>query len=231
MKFSQKINLGIFFISIILIFITVLLIYTLTKIQSTIRQVEELPELQAQLGTLTIQHYEWADALMETMFLGKEFKKPLSPRECDLGKWYYSYKPDEKLAETFAKLEEPHIKFHATAEKILPLVRSGNLEKALEIYQKETVTYLKQTRDVLSNLRMEVKKNLLSELDQVILNLKSFRDTMFILFSILIVSLIILSYFFIIKPLNRRLNSLIWIADSVAKGDFSMVKEKQNSLQ
>lgn len=226
MKFSQKISVGVSLVSIVLIFITILLIYTINRIQTLIREVEALPELQAQLGTLTIQHYEWTDALLESMFLNKEFKKAINPRECDLGKWYYSHKPDARFAEAFAKIEDPHIRFHGTAEKILPLVKNGKLDEALQIYQSETLIHLKQTRDALTNLRTEVKKALTDDLNRLVVDLKNFRNIVFILFFVLLVLLIVFSYFFIIKPLTRSMNSLISVADSVAKGNFSMIKEK-----
>ncbi len=222
MKISTKLNLSIGIIAIVLISLAIIFYLIVQKVNRLVEDVKVLPELQAKLGTLTIQHYQWAEALgVGTMLMGKEFTKAKDPTKCDLGKWYYSFSPPEQLKEAYLKIEEPHKKIHATAEKIITAMQNGNLELAKQIYQEETLPNLELTRNALSDMRLGVKNIMDSNLLNILNSVIFIQKIIFISFGILILFTIGFFTFFIIKPLRKNFNKLIEVANSVARGDFS----------
>ncbi|MFN3781855.1 MAG: CZB domain-containing protein [Candidatus Kapaibacteriota bacterium] len=205
--------------------VTIWLQITILNVEEIVTKTIELPKLQDQLGSLTIQHYEWAEALAAgTILQGKEFTKALDPRKCALGRWYYSYKPPEKFAETYKKIEEPHRRFHSTAEKIIAAINRGDTQLALEIYNQETTPYLAQTRDALTEFRLVVSKHVSKNFEEILKNLKSFRSQIIVMFVILLIIITLYSTFFVIRPIISSIKKVINVANSVAKGDFSAFK-------
>ncbi|MCX7908231.1 MAG: CZB domain-containing protein [Ignavibacteria bacterium] len=226
MTISKKITFGIAFIAIVLVFIAVLILLSVVKINNLVSDIEKLPQEQNNIGTLTIKHYEWVEALgIRSLLMNQPFTKQIDHTKCDLGKWYYSYSPPEELKETYQRIEEPHRKFHSTAEKILAAKNQNNMELAIQIFQSETIPYLEATRDALNDYRKGLNSIINKEMHLIEKSLIELRNVIIISFIILIVFCFIFSYIFLIKPLTKNLSKLIIIADSVAKGDFSFMKK------
>ncbi len=225
MKISQKLTFGLVFLACLLVGISIWLGYLVKQIQDIVSEAKELPELQAKLGTLTVSHYEWVEALVAgTLLLKQEFTKAKDPTECSLGKWYYSYTPPEHLKDVYKEIEEPHAKFHATAEKIIAATNQGNMDLALKIFENETRPNLEKTRDALTKFRMKITEQLNTNVEKTYYTLISFRNSIFLIFSITIITSFVAVYFFIVSPLSKNFKKLIQIADEVSKGDFSSVK-------
>jgi len=230
MKISTKLTLNISIISAVLLAIGIFIGIMAIRVYRLVNELEQLPEIQAKLGTLTVQHYEWVEALgVGTMLMGKPFTKTLDPTKCDLGKWYYSFTPPEQIKDAYAKVEEPHRKFHGTAEKIINAMNSGNVELAKQIYQEETIPNLEKTRNALTEMRLGIKNIVNDNLDQISNLMKQLRTTIIIAFGGVILFSILFTFYFIIKPLRLNLNKLIGIANAVARGDFDSIRgEIQN---
>lgn len=227
MKISTKLTIGVTGISLVLLFLAVLLFWTSNRIAKFISEIQELPKLQANLGTLTIQHYQWVEALgVGTMLMKQPFTKALDPTKCDLGKWYYSFTPPEELKNEYEKIEEPHKGIHASGAKILDAVNKGDIETAIQIYQTETLPNLDATRTALTNLRLETTKIINKNLQSIENSMNNLKNTVIISFAILILLTSIIAYFFLIKPLNQSFKKVISIAEAVSRGDFSSVKEQ-----
>ena len=225
MKISTKVSLNVFLTIFVFASIAILLIISIAKILKLSEAFKELPELQNKLATLTIQHYEWLEALgVGNLLLDKTFTKAKDPTKCDLGKWYYSYTPPEHLKDVYAKIEEPHRNFHATAEKIINAKNSGNMELAKHIFQTETLPNLAATRDALAELRTGFKVMVDDKLNEVNELLHQTRNIVILAFSITGAFLLIFSFFFLIKPLKISFRNLTEIANAVARGDFSSLR-------
>ncbi len=225
MKLTTKLNLVLISLVVSLAAISIWLGITVANIEEIVSKITEMPKLQAQLGTLTIQHYEWAEALtVGTILQGKEFTKAIDPTKCALGKWYYSYQPPKEFEESYKKIEEPHRHFHATAEKIIAAIKNGNTQQALEIYNQETVPLLNQTRDALTDFRLNVTNYVNKKLAETVDDLKFFRNLIIIIFVVLLLQISLVLTFYVIRPLKKSFNQVISIAESIAKGDFSTLK-------
>ncbi|WP_333656596.1 CZB domain-containing protein, partial [Dissulfurispira sp.] len=155
----KKLYFGIGVLAVVLIGLAAFSQMGIKKTKSDLTLVQEYPELQALLGSRTIDHYKWAEGLgVGTLLLGKEFTGQIDHTKCELGKWYYSYKPPKELEDEFKKIEEPHKRFHATAPKILTALKEGKRDQAMKIYQEETMPALTATQEALTEMRVGVKK-------------------------------------------------------------------------
>ncbi|ROL57624.1 hypothetical protein D9V84_02570 [Bacteroidetes/Chlorobi group bacterium Naka2016] len=227
MKISTKLTIGVTGISVVLLFVAVLLFWTSNRVANLIIDIQELPKLQAKLGTLTIQHYQWVEALgVGTMLMKKPFTKALDPTKCDLGKWYYSFTPPEELKDEYVKVEEPHKRIHASGTKILDAVNKGDIETAIQIYQTETLPNLDSTRTALTNLRLGAMKIINKNLHNIENSMNNLKNIVIIAFAILLLLTSIISYFFLIKPLKQSFKKVISLAEAVSRGDFSAIKEE-----
>ncbi|MGB9771360.1 MAG: CZB domain-containing protein [Candidatus Kapaibacteriota bacterium] len=169
MTIGKKLTLGISLISVALVVLAIIFGVVAVKIFEATDRIKELPELQAKFGTLTVQHHQWAEALIsETVFLKVPFSKALDPTKCDLGKWYYSYTPPEYLKEDFEKLEEPHKRLHASGAKFIEAINSGDVELAKKIYNEETIQNLKVVRELLTRMRLATKAQVDNNLNNII---------------------------------------------------------------
>jgi hypothetical protein len=80
MKISTKLTLNISIISVVLLAIGIFIGIMALRVYRLVNEVEQFPELQAKLGTLTIQHYQWVEALgVGTMLMGKPFYQGTGP--------------------------------------------------------------------------------------------------------------------------------------------------------
>ncbi|MEJ5287138.1 MAG: CZB domain-containing protein [Bacteroidota bacterium] len=227
MKISTKLTIGISALSAILILVAALLFWVSFRVSELILEVEKLPELQAKFGTLTIQHYAWAEALgVGTILMKKPFTKALDHTKCDLGKWYYSYSPPDFLKEPFEKLEEPHKLIHASGAKIVEAINRGDVETAIKIYQEETTPNLEKVRNYLTDMRLKTKEKVDQNLISINSSINNLKNIVIIVFSVLILLTIFVAYFFVIKPLKSSFSQLIAVADAVSRGDFSIIKDK-----
>jgi len=222
MTVSRKLYFGIGVLTVVLVGLA---IFFQTNIKSTKEQlstVQEYPELQALLGSVTIDHYKWVEGLVAgTMMLGKEFKGSIDPTQCNLGKWYYEFKPPKELEETFKKIEEPHRLFHATAPKIIALVKENKIDAAKRIYQEETLPNLIKTQEALTEMRIGVKK--LIERD--IANMKATQDRMgkasMIVYALILGSMISGSVLFLARPIKKNLENISEYIETMAEGDLT----------
>jgi len=85
-------------------------------------------EAVSQIRAARIGHKQWvsfAEALLEGIPLDQE-KVPLTPAECQFGKWYY--REGRGLADlpSFQKLEEPHDAIHQIYQRIFAILFEEN---------------------------------------------------------------------------------------------------------
>ena len=86
-------------------------------------------QMNEKMSEAKFAHLNWMLALQKVWQAGGEpFDKALDPRECDFGKWYYSFQSsDAKIKALLDAIEAPHRKLHETAREILRLADSRGL--------------------------------------------------------------------------------------------------------
>lgn len=222
MTITKKLYSGIGIIATVFIGLAAFFILSVEKSHNKIEAIKGYPELQAVLGSRTIDHYKWAEALTAgTIMLGKEFTKATDPTQCDLGKWYYSFKPPKELEEEYRSIEEPHKRLHATAPKIVSAVKEGKLDLAKKIYQDESVPALTATQEALTAMRLGVKNLIDRDMEALHKAQENMRNIAIVTYIIVLIGLIVTSLLFIVKPIKVGLKKISDWVDEIAKGNLS----------
>jgi methyl-accepting chemotaxis protein len=196
---------------------------TIGKSTAALDEIKKYPELQALLGTRTIDHYKWAEGLgVGALLLGKEFTGQLDHTKCQFGQWYYATKPPAELEETFRKAEEPHRRLHASAVEIVAALKAGQGETARTVYQRVTIPALAETQTILSELRVGVQKMI----DRHIASIQAMQGTMgrlsIVVYAVILAALLAGAILFLVRPLRRKLTALTAVLEAVGRGDLSV---------
>ncbi len=222
MTISTRLYIGIGAVAVALIGLAVFSGLEIKKTKDRLDLVKEYPELQANLGTRTIDHYKWAEALgIGTILLGKEFTGQIDPTKCKLGEWFYSFKPPKELEAEYKAIEEPHKRFHATAPRIIAAIKEGKHDLAKKIFQEETQPALAQTQEALTALRVGVKRLLDRELEDVIKAQKTSLTTSIVIYALVLIALISGSILFVLRPTRNSLNTIAEWVSGVANYDLT----------
>jgi methyl-accepting chemotaxis protein len=101
-------------------------------------------------------HRKWAADISEMVILkNPDIKVELDPTKCAFGKFLSSSqlvnfeKDFPKLQDIINRVKEPHNKLHQSAEKIIDELKRSSFDEASKIYQKETLTALKEVEDLI----------------------------------------------------------------------------------
>ncbi len=101
--------------------------------------------LDSLLSQRWIDHLIWIKNLSNSILTKTQFTGGVDPRQCAFGKWYYSFSTDEThFADQLQKWEEPHTRLHTSAAKIVEAMKNNDVEKAVLIYENETLTALSE---------------------------------------------------------------------------------------
>ncbi len=222
MTVVRKIYLSICLLAAVLVGLGVFSQMTISKTKAALVEGQQYPELEALLGSRTIDHYKWAEALgVGTLLLGKEFTGQLDPTQCAFGKWYYGMKPPHELEEAFRKIEEPHKRLHATGAKILAAVKEGRMDAAKAIYQEETAPALADTQAAIAEMRVGVK----SLTDKNAATIQGMQDRMgktaFLVYLAILGGLLASSIVFLARPIKKNLGALSVLFERLREGDLT----------
>lgn len=79
-------------------------------------------------------HKNWIAELEASVQEKREFKLTTDPNKCKFGKWYNSFKTENRVLESLLKkFNRPHQKIHAIAKKVEEAVAGENYEAAFRI--------------------------------------------------------------------------------------------------
>ncbi len=89
-------------------------------------------ELLQILSSREKDHINWMADLENSLVTDEPFNKARDPNQCEFGKWYKTFQPeDELLADIMKDFDEPHKRIHGLADELLALKDAGELDKAL----------------------------------------------------------------------------------------------------
>jgi methyl-accepting chemotaxis protein len=118
----------------ILIILVVVNLVSITTIENLSTELRDLHEEYNSISGVLDAHYVWRQGITEAVLIGSEFKGPLDPNTCDLGKWLGSDHAknltDPELLSKVKQIEEPHTFIHYEASTVLKLIKDGNLYEA-----------------------------------------------------------------------------------------------------
>ncbi len=161
MTIGRKLSLGLGIILVLVLIMGGVFFWTSSQVQRAQANAVEVSDLNTFFSEKVVDHMKWMDGLASGVFIqGKEFKGKLSPDDCSLGEWMHKFKPySEEIAAPFKALDEPHRKFHASAEKILSLWKSGEKDRAYKVFLSETVEPVRSVQDNLYRMKEILKKD------------------------------------------------------------------------
>ncbi|MBU0682486.1 MAG: CZB domain-containing protein [Proteobacteria bacterium] len=95
-----------------------------------------------------IDHLKWVKDLSNSLLSGRQFSGGLDPHKCAFGKWYYAYQAsDPELGNLLKAWEEPHVRLHGSAQKVVETMAKGDRAEAQKIYNNETLIALDEIAD------------------------------------------------------------------------------------
>lgn len=129
--------------------------------------VENLEREQAKFTQMLEQrktdHINWVNELKRCLREGEKFSLATDPHQCAFGKWYDHYEPENRTIAFFLnKIDEPHKKLHATAEKAFACNHECDsckreeclesiLKRETEVYMHQVVSRLDEVKDVFAD--------------------------------------------------------------------------------
>lgn len=200
-------------------------IYTYMNINNTLAYMEEIKryqEMRALIEKRIVDHYRWVQELaVDSMLLKKDFTGELDYTKCGLGQWYYSFKPPEELIEIYRKIEEPHIRLHTTASRILTLIKQGDNKLARSILEEETIQSLRDVQKGLNDLSTGMTLIAEKRFTELKANQNTVAGVSLIVYSGIIILFFSGSLIFFINPLKRSLRNISEWVNHISSGDLT----------
>ena len=121
---------------------------------------QENKELIEMLKLREQDHINWLNELQASVYENREFKLQRDPHLCNFGRWYYSFKTDSfALYSLLKKFEEPHNLIHATADRVLNLMKTEGQQAALSLINKTRGFELKKMLNLFQELYKIIENN------------------------------------------------------------------------
>jgi len=168
MSLKNRIILGFVLVVLILSGAGALNTFLMHKSIHMIEDTVEMQEFSTFLAERESDHLRWLANLAESIVVGKPFTGQLDPHKCNLGIWYYDfiYSDDfkelpEQVQLLLRQLEQPHVEFHKSAQKIAELYASNPndwKDEAQLIFQEETKPFIQQVGSLLTQVKDEMNK-------------------------------------------------------------------------
>jgi len=219
----NKIYMGIGILAIVLIGLAAFFEKTVKDTKTDIEDVDKYREIQSQIAPRIIDHLKWAEELaVGTMLLGNDFTGQTDPTKCKFGEWYYSFKPPKEVEDTFKKVEDPHRRLHATAQKILAALKEKKSDIAKKIYMEETTPALKETQTNLMTLRDEFKDKIVSaRTSQIKRHQERLSRTALFVYMIILLASVSGSILFLARPIKKSLAVISGWINIMSTGDLT----------
>lgn len=121
---------------------------------------EELAELRETISARAEDHERWIAELERCIQQGSAFTLPTDPHRCKFGQWYDEYEPSSPaLAALLKKLDAPHKRLHAVANRALGLLRQDRAEAAQDLLAKTRAGVLQKLIALLAQLQEQLHES------------------------------------------------------------------------
>lgn len=228
MKIGTRLGGGIALILLPLIVACIVALILFQQVIAANQQAREKMEQAIFQVRKEVDHLDWTNQLSNSFLLGREFTGQLDWMRCDFGQWYYAFRDSDAYAhasrefrEVFDAVEDEHRALHASAERIVALVREGASQRAMAIYHNETLRLLAQLRTRLGAL----DDALAHERDAAVANADRLAATarLLVTATLVIACLIaVLLAYVLTRSITRPLGHAVEVADRLAEGDLSI---------
>ncbi|MCL2266389.1 MAG: methyl-accepting chemotaxis protein [Treponema sp.] len=153
MKIRTKLAGGFAIIAIIGALLGAVGLFSINQLTSTTEEIISISETEANVSNILNSHYNWRQALMETVYTGVPFTGSLDSKTCSLGRWLssddVSNVTDPDLLAILRHITTPHDFIHNKASEIVNHLNNGNHEDAVRILIGDV---LPNTNEVITDL-------------------------------------------------------------------------------
>ncbi len=119
---------------------------------------EENAELVEFLKQKEQNHKDYINLLEHSIYDDVPFTKTFNPRECEFGKWYYSYRTENLVVSNLLEdFEQPHNKIHYFAKELIDLRDTGKKEEAINKFNKRKNLVLNRIVDLFGELFKQIE--------------------------------------------------------------------------
>lgn len=187
-------------------------------------QITNAYELQSFLIEAEVDHHLWVIQLYD-LFAGGPIPENINNHtECNLGKWYYSIKPESFYQVYYDRLEEPHKKLHQSSAEVLQLYKSGDHDGAIRLFRQETLLAVNQVKENLQQIK-QMTKNHVTNLEEKMAGLdQQFNRVIWIaLVSCFIIAIGISTI--LTRIITKPVGKIVKVAELVASGDLTQKAE------
>jgi len=154
MKIRTKLVGGFAIVALIGFFLGVVGLYSNRQLTNASEDIIHITEVEASVSSILNSHFNWRQALMETVYTGIPFTGSLDPATCSLGKWLGSSEAnavtDPALKELLRHVVTPHNFIHEKAREIIDHQKNDNFEAASRILHDDV---LPNTQIVIGDLQ------------------------------------------------------------------------------
>jgi len=106
-------------------------------------------------------HINWLNELKASVLEKRKFKLTTNPHACAFGKWYDSFKTDNRgLHHQLSKFDKPHKLIHSIAVEVEKLVGEGEFQEALKLIDKTWNTDLHLMRELFAQTRSYLRNEI-----------------------------------------------------------------------
>ncbi len=121
----------------------------------SVEEARELAEDSVKVLTMTLQHFQWRERLLNGILNGEDPRVETDPTRCALGRWLTTFKPyDAHQAQLLQELEPAHNALHQSAVKALEYIRQRKeLSSVYKVLKEEISPKVYQVVGYLTDLR------------------------------------------------------------------------------
>ena len=193
------------------------------KAKTVTNRVETSTDLNTFFVEKEVDHLKWVAKLSNQFLLGKLFDGELDYHKCGLGTWYYSFDidkiKDKEFKKLYQELEEPHQKLHETGKRIKELYAKGDVEKAKDIYVKETQKEVASVQDLLAQMRKIFASKASADKIFLFTQMGTTKTTIVVILCIGIALGVIIA-FLVARGITNPLHILARVLNKMAAGDL-----------
>ena len=220
MKLRTKIIAGFLIVAILGWLVGIAGLISIRQISNLSKEQDLIRQSYVDATDVMDAHYEWRQALTQSVYSGQEFNGSTDPSTCSLGQWLASGSSetdDDEINRLFSEIKIPHDYVHNAAKEINSLIALGKLDNAVKLFDEKvlpqtnnTISLIAQIEDQYS-LLLEEKTNDISQTQLI-------ASWLIVTFLIVAIVVGVLLAYFIIRSIMRPIRHITECAETLTTG-------------
>lgn len=167
-KVFNKFLLSFLVIAIMTTLLGFFTMYFISRLDEIHEEVIKDERLGTFLAKREIDHLVWSNVVSDIFLNGNVPDHLTNYDECNFGKWYYSFTPEDYDREVYLALEAPHQRLHTIGLQIVDLYEAGMVEDAGALYHAEMEAAMSEVRQLIGKFE-QVQDQHIKELEATVI--------------------------------------------------------------